>query len=261
MTEGNRFTEELRLLFRLARLERAARSRRTLLGRSWAVLLPLLEAGVFTLVFGLLLKVRGTGSAYLSFAYVGIYVWRVFARGLTVAASAPDRYGLVLHTFTLPARVPVGASVGSALLEGLLGFPLLLAVVFAVEGLPEAPMLALWLPIGMGIQLGITYGLGLLLAAANSFYRDVGIVLAPALTVLMFAAPVVYPASLVPETLRIPFLANPISTAIECYRAAILGTEAPPAPALATALLLVAIALSLAWVLTAHLDSRMRELL
>ena len=79
----------LRALGRLALDERAARSRRTLLGRYWALVLPLVESGLFWVVFSLLLRLRGTSGSYLAFAYVGVFAWRTFSRGVTAAAGSP----------------------------------------------------------------------------------------------------------------------------------------------------------------------------
>lgn len=251
----------LTLIVRVAALERAARARRTLMGRYWSVLLPLLEAGVFTLVFGALLGVRGTSAAYLPFAYVGLYAWRVFARGLNVATGALDRWAPALQTFRTAASLVIVGAVAGAWVEGLLGFPLLLAVVFAVEGLPDPGALVAWLPVALLLHMSVTLGLGLLLAALNAFYRDVSIVLGPALVILMFGAPVVYPVTLVPEPYRFAFLANPIAASIECFRAAFLASPAPPAAPLAAATLLALLALVAGLAVMQRHDSRIRELI
>ncbi len=153
------------------------------------------------------------------------------------------------------------AAVTAIAIDGLVALPLVFAVVGLLEGLPNLGALALWLPVAALLHLACTLGLGLMLGIANAFYRDVGIVLGPALAVLMFGAPVVYPPTLLPEALRPAFLSNPISAAIESYRAALLGTSpVAPGPLLAAAflsfLLLVA-----GLALVRRFDRRSREVL
>lgn len=248
-------------LLRLALDERVARAQRTVLGRFWAALLPLLETLGFAVVFRLFLGVGTTGHSYIGFAFVGVFAWRVFARALTQAAGATTRNAAVLQSFPVGAGSCVVASVLGTFLDALVGLPVLFAVVLVVEGEPVWSELLLWALVGGGLHLAATVGLGLILGVVNSFYRDIGNILPPALVILMFAAPVLYPAALVPEPLRTPFLANPIAAAIECLRAGLIGTT-PPAPmvllpAAAIASMMVVVGVAVAW----RLDSRIREVL
>lgn len=251
----------LRALVRLALDERAARARRTLLGRYWAILLPLMESGVFWLLFSVLLRLRGTSSSYLAFAYVGVFTWRTFSRGVTAAGGAPARNAPLLHSLSLRVSTLLAATVLGVLIDALLGAPLLLAVVVYFEALPGPVDLVVWLPVALALHLATTLGLALLAGVANAFYRDVGLVLAPGLAMAMFAAPVVYPLRVVPPEYRGIYLANPMAAAIESYRAALLGTEPLSAgPLLAAALVALAL-LAGGWALARALDGRIRELL
>ena len=251
----------VRRFARLALDERAARSRRTYLGRYWSVLLPLLESGAFAVVFGALLGVRGTSSAYFSFAYVGLFAWRIFARGVTAAAGATGRHANLLHTFPISAVAVISPSVGGAFIDGLVGLPVLLGAVLWLEGVPELSGLLVWVALGAVLHWLTTLGLGLLVGVVNSFYRDIGIVLTPLLTVLMFAAPVVYPASLVPDPWRLPFLANPLAAAIESFRAGLLSTEPPPALPLVMAIVIAIGIVAVGLAVARRYDSRLREVL
>ena len=94
------------------------------------------------------------------------------------------------------------------------------------------------------LQLGITFGLGYLMATANACYRDFGLALGPALNILMFTAPVVYATSLVPRSIENLFLANPMAAAIESYRAGLLGAVPVPWASLATAAVVAALCCS-----------------
>lgn len=249
------------MLLRLALDERVARSRRTVLGPLGAALLPLLETLGFALVFRLFLGVGATTNSYISFAFVGVFAWHVLARGLAEAAGATSRNARVLQTFPVGAGAVIGASVTGAFLDALVGLPVLFGVVVILEGAPVWSELLPWALAGGALHVAATLGLGLILGVINSFYRDVGNILSPALVILMFAAPVLYPATLVPEPVRTPFLANPIAAAIECYRAGLMGTSPPSQTVLvlggAIAVTMVGVGVGLAW----RLDSRIREVL
>lgn len=249
------------MLVRLALDERAARARRTLLGRYWALLLPLLESGVFWLLFSVLLRLRGTSSSYLAFAYVGLFTWRSFSRSVAVAAGAPGRNAPLLHTMSVPLVALLSAAVLGVLIDAAIGTPLLLGAIIYLEGFPRLLDLATWLSLALFLHLATTLGLALLAGVANAFYRDVGLVLTPALGVLMFAAPVVYPARVIPLEYRDLYLANPMAAAIENYRAALLGTEPVAGGVLIAALSLAVALLGLGWWAARRMDSRVRELL
>lgn len=248
-------------LMRLALDERVARAQRTVLGHFWAALLPLLETLGFAVVLRLFLEVSTTGYSYISFAFVGVFAWRVFAHALTEAAGATNRNASVLHSFPVGAGSCVVASVLATFMDALVGLPVLLVAVVVLEGVPLWSELLWWALVGGGLYLAATLGLGLIMGVVNSIYRDIGNILPAALVILMFAAPVLYPAALVPEPVRTPFLANPIAAAIECFRAGLIGTSPPTPtvllPAAAIALTMVVAGLALAW----RLDSRIREVL
>lgn len=248
-----------RLLLRLMLDDRAARTRSTLLGPYWAVLLPLVESGLFTLVFAVVVRVGATPGPYLLFVYIGTLAWRTFARGVGAAATSLPRSARLLQQMPVSASVVVTASVAGAMLDGLLGVPLLLAVIAAWRGLPALGAIALWLPVALALQIGVTLGLGYVVATANAFYRDVGLALGPVLNILMFAAPVVYSTSLVPVSLRSLFLANPMAAAIDSYRAALLGAVPVPWASLAAAAAVAALALVVGVAALRSLDPRIRE--
>ena len=249
----------VRLLVRLMLDDRAARTRSTLLGPYWAVLLPLVESGLFTLVFAVVVRVGATPGPYLLFVYIGTLAWRTFARGVGAAATSLPRSARLLQQMPVSASVVVTASVAGAMLDGLLGVPLLLAVIAAWRGLPALGAIALWLPVALALQIGVTLGLGYVVATANAFYRDVGLALGPVLNILMFAAPVVYSTSLVPVSLRSLFLANPMAAAIDSYRAALLGAVPVPWASLAAAAAVAALALVVGVAALRSLDPRIRE--
>jgi lipopolysaccharide transport system permease protein len=210
------------LFVRLLADERTARGRGSVLGRFSAFLFPLVEAAGFTLLFVVILQLREVGG-YLLFTYVGVLAWRVFARGAQLASTSLRRSAGLLHSFPVPVIVVAGAAIASALVDGLLGLPVLFALLIGTGALPELSPTLLLLPLGAYLQLSTMLGVGLLLAVAAAYHRDVALALTPALPVLMLAAPVLYPAAMVPEQWRPLIMLNPMGAAIEVYRAAMLG--------------------------------------
>lgn len=247
------------LLLRLMLDDRAARTRSTLLGPYWALLLPLVESGLFTLVFAVVMHVGATPGPYLVFVYIGTLAWRTFARGVGAAATSLPRAARLLQHIPVDASVVVTASVAGAMLDGLLGVPLLVAAIAVWRGLPSLDAIALWLPVALALQISVTLGLSYLVATANAFYRDVGLALGPVLNILMFAAPVVYSTSLVPVSLRSVFLANPMAAAIDSYRAGLLGAVPVPWASLAAAAAMSALSLVVGLAALRALDPRIRE--
>jgi len=250
-----------RVVLRLALDERAARLRQTLVGRYWALVLPLLESGAFTLVFTLFLRPRVTPAAYLLFVYVGVLAWRAFARGVTAAGASVVRAAPLLRQVPVPATVVATAAIVGACLDALIAVPLLVVAVVALHGIPPVGALVLWLPVALTFQIVAMLGLGWLVAAANAFYRDVSLAAGPLLYILMFAAPVVYPSSLIPAWLRPLFLGNPMAAAIDSYRAALLGGVPVSPDALGLAAVTAGVLLMAGWTVLRRLDPRLREVL
>lgn len=240
--------------------DRRARTAASALGGWWAVLLPVVEAGAFTLLVAGVFGLREPGE-YLLFAYVGLLAWRVFARGCVRAASSLLRHGPLLQRHPLPAGTVVGASVGEVLLEGALGLPVLaLALAWLPGAALEPAALAAWLPAGLALHLLALLAAAPILAALNVLYRDVGLALGPALGAAVFLFPIVYDAALVPASIRGLYLANPLAAAIECYRAALLGAAPPPAGSLAAAAAVGAALAVAGWLALRRVDPRLREL-
>jgi len=250
-----------RIVLRLALDERAARLRQTLVGRYWALGLPLLESGAFTLVFTLFVRPRVPPVSYLLFVYVGVLAWRTFARGVSAAAGSLVRTAPLLRQVSLRAAVVPTSAVLATFLDAGIALPLLAVGVVALRGWPEPAALALWLPIALALQIAATLGLGWLVAVGNAFYRDVGLAIGPLLYILMFAAPVVYPTSVVPLPLRPLFLANPMAAAIDAYRAALLGGVPPSLEGVGLASLVALGLLGAGWAALRLCDPRLREVL
>ena len=220
--EAWRFRE---LLWMLALRDLKLRYKQTALGVAWVVLQPLLAAGIFAFVFGRVADLPSEGVPYFLFAYAGLLAWSFFQTALTqVSVSMTANAPLVSKVYFPRLILPL-----STLPTALLNFAValaLLAIMLALEQRlpgPEVLLLPLWLALPAMLALGL--GLGAATLAVQ--YRDVQHVLPVATQMLLYASPVAYAVSAVPEGLRAVYRLNPLAAPLEAMRWSLLGT-APP---------------------------------
>ena len=216
------------LVFFLTWRDIKVRYKQTALGAAWAIIQPLSTMLVFTLFFGRLAKVPSDGVPYTVFAYAGLVPWVFFANSLNQCANSVVGSGNVIKKVYFPRLVIPLATVLSETVDMLLA-SCVLAALMAYYGI--APSAAIvWLPV-LAVMAAITaLAAGLWLAALNVKYRDVRYVV-PFLTQFwMFATPVAYPSSLLPEEWRLIYALNPMVGVIEGFRWALLGTSTQPGP-------------------------------
>lgn len=207
------------------------RYKQTLLGAAWAVLQPLLLMAVFSVFFGLLVRVPSEGVPYPLFALTGLVPWTFFANSLTRASSSLVGDAELLKKVYFPRLAIPVAAVAGQLLDLAVAFGVLVAFALAY-GVTPTPQLV-WLPGLAALALVTAFGAGLWFSALNVQYRDVGHVLPFLVQVWLFASPVVYPASLVPERWRTLYALNPMVGVVEGFRWGLLGTDTRPGPLLA----------------------------
>ncbi len=213
------------LLFFLTWRDVRVRYKQTALGAAWAVLQPLLTMLVFSVFFGALARVPSDSLPYPVFAYCGLLPWQLFAFALTASAqSLTANERLVTKVYFPRLILPL-----SAVLAGLVDFAVaftLLAPLMAYYGVrPGAALVTLPLFILLAVATAVAAGLGL--GALNVRFRDVRYAL-PFLTQFwLFATPIAYPASLVPERYRWLMGLNPMAGVVEGFRWALLGAPAP----------------------------------
>jgi len=185
-------------------------------GVAWAVIQPVAGVVLFTFVFRKLASVESDGIPYPLFALVGFLAWTYFASTLSSAvASLVANSALVTKVYFPRLAAPV-----SALLPGLInllpGLAVLVVLMVHYRVAPDAAVLAL--PLALAWMMAAALGVGLLLATLNVRYRDVGSVLATLLQLWLFASPVAYPSSLVPDAWQWVYALNPMAGVIEVMR-------------------------------------------
>jgi lipopolysaccharide transport system permease protein len=210
------------------------RYKQTVIGVLWVVLQPLLTMGVFTLFFGRLAKLPSDGLPYPVFYFTALVPWAYFSLALQNCTNIVVENQRVITKVYFPRLVLPLSSVVSGLVDFVIGF-VVLQIVTAIYGIK--PTLAmLWLPMLLLLAVLTALGVGLWMSALNALYRDVRYVVPFLMQFWMFASPVAYPSSLVPERWRWLYGLNPMAGVIDGFRWALTGHGfAPGLPMLASA--------------------------
>jgi lipopolysaccharide transport system permease protein len=198
------------------------RYKQTELGVVWAVLVPLLQTFLFTAIFGRFAKIQTDGNySYTVFVLAGLIPWTFFSQALTLGGQSLVNQQHLLTKVYFPRLFVPAAAVGGCLLDFLIGF-LLYAGVLAYYRVVPASSIFMF-PVLVLLTIIATLGVVFLLAALTVRYRDFKHVIPFAVQALMYASPIVYPASLVPEKYRWLLALNPMSGIIDGFRSSILG--------------------------------------
>jgi lipopolysaccharide transport system permease protein len=214
------------LLYFLAWRDVKVRYKQTVLGVIWAVMQPVFTMIVFSIFFGWLVKVPSDGLPYPFFAFCALLPWQLFASSLTATSNSLVANQHLITKISFPRLViPLSATAGS-LLDFSIAFLVLLAMMIGYKIVPTIAMLAL--PLFVLLTIAVALGIGIWFSALNVKYRDVRHVLPFLTQVWMFATPVVYPSSLVPESWRMLYALNPMVGVVEGVRWALLGTSNAP---------------------------------
>jgi lipopolysaccharide transport system permease protein len=235
------------LLWTLASRDVRVRYKQAALGVLWALIQPVAQMVVFTVVFNRFAGIQSaSGVSYPVFCLSGLLIWTMFASGLSSASeSLINNASLITKVYFPRVIVPVSAVV-PPMVDFTVGFALLLPLM-PVFGIPLRPTLLLALPIAALAPLAAVAG-GLWLSALNVQFRDVRYALPFFVQLLIFLTPVFYPPSQVPERYR-PLLAlNPMAAVVEGFRAAVFGEPLPLARLGGAALLIAVVGLAgFAW--------------
>lgn len=200
--------------------------KQTVLGGLWAIIQPFCSMVVFTLFFGQLARIPSDGIPYPIFNYSALVAWAYFAHSITGSVqSLVGNAGLISKVYFPRLIIPL-----TPLLAGLLDFLIasvvLIGMMLYFKIYPTIYIVLL--PFLVVLMMLAAGGVGMLLAALNAKYRDIGYTVPFLVQLWMFLSPIVYPASMVPEKYRLLYAVNPMVGVIEGLRSALLGTTAFP---------------------------------
>jgi lipopolysaccharide transport system permease protein len=198
----------------------------SVLGIGWAVIQPVFSMIVFTIIFGNLAKVSSDGAPYAIFNFVALVPWTYFSASLTGATSSLVNASELISKVYFPRLVIPFAPVIGKLVDFCIGMVILFGMMLWYQITPTAGAFAL--PLMVLLMMMTAAGVGLWLTAMAIQYRDINYAIGFIVQLLMYAAPVVYSTSLVPESWRLVYAINPMVGVIESFRAGLLGTVAMP---------------------------------
>ncbi len=230
------------LLYFLIWRDVKVRYKQTTLGVAWAVLQPLLTMAVFTIFFGRLAKIPSNGVPYPLFAFAGLLPWQLFAFSISEAANSLVASQNLIKKVYFPRLVIPFATVLAGLLDFAVGFILLLAMMMYYR-IPLTAGIFL-LPVFLLLAISTALAVGIWLSALNVQFRDVRHTIGFLIQFWMFATPVAYPSSLIPEKWRALYGLNPMAGVVEGFRWALLGTKTSPGPMILVSSLAVLILLT-----------------
>jgi lipopolysaccharide transport system permease protein len=214
------------------------RYKQTAIGAAWAVLQPFMTMVVFSLFFGALAKMPSHGLPYPVFYYSALLPWMYFASALQNATNVVVEQQQVITKVYFPRLVLPLSAVVSGLVDFGIGFVVFLGMMAYYRMIPGPAVLLV--PCFLLMAVLTALGVGLWLSALNAIYRDVRYVVPFLVQFWLFASPVAYPSSLIPERWRWLYGLNPMAGVIEGFRWALTGHGQPPG-----ALLLVSAAMVL----------------
>ncbi len=215
------------LLFVWTLREIKVRYKQSLLGGAWAILQPVALMLTYTLVFSFFIRLPSGGIPYPLFSYTALLGWTFFSSSITFAVpSLVNNLNLVTKVYFPREILPV-ASVSAAFVDFLLAsVPYLVMLVW--YRVPISTTL-LWIPVLVVVQFALILGIVLPSSAVLVFYRDVRFVVPLVLQIWLYATPVIYPVSVVPDRFRVLYAINPMVGIIDSYRRVVLQ-GLPPSP-------------------------------
>jgi lipopolysaccharide transport system permease protein len=201
------------------------RYKQTVLGAAWVIVQPLLTMLIFTLIFGMLIRVPSEGLPYSVFVYTALVPWGYFSDAISRGSgSLVANTNLISKVYFPRLVIPISAVV-TPVIDFVLSFFILLGLITWFNIKPTWAIVAL--PIFLGFTMVTALAISLWFSAANVKYRDVGYTVPFLIQVSMFASPIVYPISIIPGRWRLLYSLNPLVGVIEGFRWALLGKESP----------------------------------
>ena len=214
------------LLYFIVWREVKVRYKQTAIGAAWAIFQPLMTMVIFTIVFGNFAKIPSDGLPYSIFTYTALLPWTYFSQAISRSSASLVGNANLLTKVYFPRLIIPLAGVTAPAVDFVLSFVILLGLMLWYGVAPT------WggvfaLPFFLLLALITALAISLWLAPLNVKYRDVGHTLPFLVQFWMYASPVAYPVSLVPQKWRLLYSLNPLVGVIEGFRWALLGKDSP----------------------------------
>lgn len=199
------------------------RYKQSLLGAAWAILQPLSLMLIFSVIFTYFVKIPTEGIPYPIFSYSALLPWTFFANSIIFAVPSLVNNMNLLTKIYFPREIFPISAVAASFVDLLVASVVFVGMMLFYR--VPVNITLLLVPVLLAIQILLTLGVVLLASAVNVFYRDIRFVVPVGVQLLMYATPIIYPVTLVPERFRAFYMLNPMAGLIESYRAvALQGT-------------------------------------
>jgi homopolymeric O-antigen transport system permease protein len=195
----------------------------TILGFSWAILQPLVQIIIFTIVFGNVAKLSSEGIPYFLFSTVAIIPWTFMSQAMSQSSQSLVTGQNMLGKVYFPRLIFPITPVLARLIDFLISLLIIIIVLFYYRVHPTWNLLLL--PSFVVLMVMVPTGVGLWLSALAIRFRDIKHAMPFVLRMLIYSAPIVYSATSIPDKYRLLYSLNPIVGVIEGYRACLLGTD------------------------------------
>jgi lipopolysaccharide transport system permease protein len=200
--------------------------KQTILGPLWYLIQPLLTTIIFTVIFGNIAKLPTDGLPQFLFYMSGTVIWTYFSDCLSkTSITFVSNSNLFGKVYFPRLAVPVSILI-SSLITFLIQFAFFLAFMlfFVLQGTSIHPNLwILFFPVLILMMAGLGLGFGIIISSLTTKYRDLRFLVQFGVQLLMYATPVIYPASSIPARYRVLINANPMTSIVETFRYAFLG--------------------------------------
>lgn len=218
----------------LTKREIKQRYKQSILGYAWVILNPFAQMLVMTFVFSSLFRASSVGVPYAIYVYAGLLPWTLFSTALASATNSLVGNAGLLTKIYFPREIFVISTVLSKIVDFFLASTVFVALMIWFQ-IPPSLSLVWLIPIFV-IQNIFTYGISLLAAAFNLFYRDIQYVMNLLIMLWFYVTPVIYPVEMFPDQHRWIFQINPMAVLVNAYREVLLNGDTPNLVGLGVAL-------------------------
>jgi homopolymeric O-antigen transport system permease protein len=247
------------LLYTLSAHRIKVRYKQSVLGIAWAVLQPLSLMLIYTLVFAVVAKIPTGGTPYPVLAFTGLLLWSLFSTALTSSTSGLTSHAQLVTKVYFPREILPLTYVIAAVFDFAIATFVLIGLLVYYHIAPTANLL-LGFPIVLILICFVT-AMALIFSAVQVRFRDVGVAMPLLLQLWMFASPVVYPLSAVPQRFRGLYSLNPMAGIVDSFRRIVLGGSALDWNALGISALISILLLPVAYIYFKHVEATMADVI
>ena len=216
------------LFYFLVKRDYSVKYKQTVLGVLWAVIQPFFLMVVFSLFFGQLAKIPSDGVPYPIFNFTAMVAWTYFSTAINTSSNSIVGSGSLISKIYFPRIFIPLTPVIAGLVDFFIAFIVLIGMMFYYHIFPSIMLVLVALPGLIILMIFTAGGVGMVLSALSAKYRDIRYTVPFLIQFWMFATPIVYPASMIPQKYRMIYALNPMTGIIEGFRSALLGRSTFP---------------------------------